>query len=359
MKRALVLSLICVLGFAFGGMAASLTGYWDTDVTIDPTLASFADAISLTSDLSVTYTIGSWDFTSLTELTDAGWLDQTFAIGGVLGAFTIASGVDFDPVGGFDELTLDVDISIAGVLLSGDFTLAGGSVDLDLGASGVAGAVTIGMDVFFGDPGVGCDLDWTGVNITVGFPFDCVDLSLVVAFDCTGFLSATFTTGGIVIPNLPWVTIDAELVFTLENKELTLSPVFVWGDIACFDLDISVTSDPVANSPLVLGEISVDAIYLTVDIGAVTFSAFTDFTGTLPYFEEYKIETSDEACCGPFSFDVTFKFTDNGTELFDLGAVVANMELQVASQLVFNMGLSIDVEAGAFTNWIIGFLVTW
>ncbi|MCK5245349.1 hypothetical protein KAR02_00510, partial [Candidatus Bipolaricaulota bacterium] len=76
MKRALVFSLICVLGVAFTGFAASLSGSWDTDVTIDPQQTNFSVAIGLTSVLTVAYTIGDWTFTSVTDLDDGGWTDQ-------------------------------------------------------------------------------------------------------------------------------------------------------------------------------------------------------------------------------------------------------------------------------------------
>jgi len=33
--------------------------------------------------------------------------------------------------------------------------------------------------------------------------------------------------------------------------------------------------------------------------------------------------------------------------------------VQIAAQFLFNMGLEIDVNAGAFTLWTVGFYVTW
>jgi len=45
--------------------------------------------------------------------------------------------------------------------------------------------------------------------------------------------------------------------------------------------------------------------------------------------------------------------------LFDIALIDANMTLQVASQFTFNMGLMIDVDGGAFTQWTLGFEVTW
>jgi hypothetical protein len=352
---------------AVSGLAATLSGSWDTDVTIDPQQTGFNDAIGIVSVLTVAYTVGDWTFTSVTDLAETGWTDQTFAVAGVLGAFSLTSLVDFDPTGAFDEWNTTASVAIAGVSFGMDFTLVSGSVALELTGSGVAGDVTFGATVTFGDPAEGCDLDWTGVTIDVGFPFCCADIALEVAFDCTGFLSATFTTGGIAIPNLPWVTIDAEIVYTMEEKTLELSPNFDFGAIVCFDLyfDVATTGN------ITIGDISIGGIGLSCDIGAVTFTGISIWdaniskAGTIlaknsgAYWEAYQIATNDDACCGPFGFDLTFYFLDGGNALFDVGLIDANMSLQVAAQFLFNMGLEINVETGAFSQWTIGFLVTW
>jgi hypothetical protein len=215
MKRALVISLICVLGLAFTGLAASLSGSWDTDITIDPQQTGFNDAIGIDSVLTVIYTVGDWAFTSVTTLDENGWTGQDFAVAGVLGAFSIASDLVFDPdVPEFTSWGVVTGVSIAGVSFDVAFDLAGNDVTLVLGASGVAGDVTVGVEVTFGgDDNDVCDLDWAGVEISLGFPFCCADLAAVIEFDCSGFAGVTFTTGGIAIPNLPWLSIDAELVF--------------------------------------------------------------------------------------------------------------------------------------------------
>jgi hypothetical protein len=377
MKRALVISLICVLGLAFSGLAATLSGSWDTDVTIDPQQTGFNDAIGIVSVLTVAYTVGDWTFTSVTDLNEGGWTDQDFSVAGVLGAFSLTSALDFVPAAAtFGSWNTTAAVAIAGVSFSVDFTLADEDVELVLAGSGVAGDVTVGIEVTFGGiardvygviiPGGNngvCDLDWAGVTIDIGFPFCCADIALEVVFDCTGFSSATFTTGGIAIPNLPWVTIDAELVYTMTEKTLELSPNFDFGAIVCFDLyfDVATTGN------ITLGDISIEGIGLTCDIGAVTFTGLSFWgTGDKPgnlygtsYWEVYTIETNDDACCGPFGFDLSFYFLNGGVRLFDVALIDANMTLQVAAQFLFNMGLEVNVESGAFSQWTVGFLVTW
>jgi hypothetical protein len=359
MKRALVLSLIFALGLGFAGLAAELSGSWDTDVTIDPQQVSFADAITLTSVLTVNYTIGDWTFGSVTTLNEDGWVDQTFSAGGVLGAFALTSALDLDPDALFDEWVTTAAVSIAGVSFGAEFTLDGTDAWLTLTAGGVAGDVTIDVEINFGDDDDECDFPFSDVTIDVGFPFCCADISAAIVFDCAGFDNICFSVGGIAIPNLPWVTIGAELCFTLQTKTLTLSPAFDFGTIACFDLyfDVATTGN------LTIGDISIVGIGITCDIGAVTFSGLSELPGgdlvDAPYWEVYTISTNDDACCGPFSFDLSVYFLEGGVALFDVGLFEANMELQVAAQFLFNMGLEINVETGAFTSWTVGFLVTW
>ncbi|MCK5584984.1 hypothetical protein KAJ02_02825 [Candidatus Bipolaricaulota bacterium] len=365
MKRALVFSLICVLGVAFTGFAASLSGSWDTDVTIDPQQTNFSVAIGLTSVLTVAYTIGDWTFTSVTDLDDGGWTDQDFTVAGVLGAFTLTSALDFTPAPApaFGSWNTTVSVSIAGVSFGADFTLEDNSVALILSGSGVAGDVTVAVEVTFGEVEVEvgvCDLNWTGITINLGFPFCCADVAVEIAFDCDGFDYIEFTAGAIAIPNLPWLTLDIEVLFTLNDKQFTFSPNFSFGDIVCFDLEIDVATTGGVQAPLVIGDISIVGISLECDIGAVTFTAVTDFSADAgDYFEWYGIETNDDACCGPFGFDLTFYFLDGGLALFEIALIDANMTLQVATQFTFNMGLEVNVDSGAFTQWTVGFLVTW
>ncbi|MCK4571191.1 hypothetical protein KAT84_04485 [Candidatus Bipolaricaulota bacterium] len=369
MKRALVLSLICVLGVAFSGLAATLSGSWDTDVTIDPQQTNFNDAIGLVSVLTVTYTVGDWAFTSVTDLNETGWTDQDFSVAGVLGAFSLSSALDFDPVTpAFGSWNTTAAVSIAGVTFGADFTLYPNDVVLVLAGSGVAGDVTVGVEITFGnvtyvpgpDPepvaGNGCDLDWAGITIDIGFPFCCADIALEVEFDCDGFVDACFSVVGIAIPNLPYVTLSAELCFTMDEKTLVLTPAFDFGATVCFDLYIDVATE---GDHLTLGDIYIYGIGLTCDIGGVTFTGISIWDGSEEYWEVYTISTNDDGCCGPFGFDLAFYFLDDGIRLFDIAVIDANMTLQIASQFTFNMGLEIDVDGAGFTQWTVGFLVTW
>jgi len=339
-------------------------GEWLVDIMFDLLQPSFADSISFTSTCSVSYGVGDWVFTSETTLDDTEWIDQRFSATGILGAFTITSLLDLDPdLPLFESWTTIAAISIAGIDFVTEFVLEDSDVKLGLSVAGVAGDVSLGVDVTFGgiDPGDDvCDLPFSDVTIDVGCPFCCADISASIFFTCAGFEEICFEVDEIALPNLPWITLGAELCFTLQTKTLVLTPAIDFGVVSCFD--IYFAADTSGN--LIIGDISIVGIGLTCDIGAVTFSGLSELDPVAdlvddPYWEVYTISTNDDACCGPFSFDLSVYFLEGGLKLFDVGLIDANMELQVAAQFTFNMGLAINVETGAFTEWVVGFLVEW
>lgn len=381
MKRALVLSLAVVLGLGFASFAQTLSGEWTLDVSVttnNPAL-SFADALDFSSSLTVNYEVGGWLFTSYTEFDDAGWADQTFAAGGSLGAWTFDSLVDFAPTGAFEELDISTSIALGGMTFGFDFVSTPGEVTLDLIGAGSTSLVDVEITVSFGNPDVaGCDLDWTGVAVEVGFPFCCADITATIAFDCLGFDEACFAVDGISVGNIPWLTLGAEVCFQTESKTLTLTPSFDFGADVCFDVyfDVATTGGAGPATVLNIGDITIDGIGLECEIGGIAFTAISywgvprfwngaadDYPGLLmyhgqQYWEAYQIATTDDACCGPFGFDIAVFFDANSTSLFDIALFEASMTLQVATQFEFAMGLEYDVVAGA-QLWTLGFVVTW
>jgi len=370
-KRTLVFGLIGVLGLAFGGMAATLSGSWDTNVTIDPQQTNFNDAIGLVSVVTVAYSVDGWTFTSITDLDEGGWTDQDFAVAGVLGAFSITSALDLDPaIPVFGSWNTTVNVSLAGVSFGIDFSLEDNDVTLVVNGSGVAGDVILGVEITFGgDDNDICDLNWVDLEISLGLPFCSSVLVAAISFDCDGFENIVFTAEGIVIPNLPFMTLDATLEFTLQTKSLTLSPSIDFGAVVCFDLyiDLGSTGGTGPGSVLTLDSITFEGIGITCDIGTVTFTALSfwgdgtkpGLLASTPYWEVYAVSSNEEACCGPFGFDLAVYFLDAGAMLFDVALIDADVTLQVAPPFTFNMGMEVNLETGAFTEWVIGFLATW
>jgi hypothetical protein len=359
-----------MLGLGVGTMAATLSGTWDTDVTILPQQTNFNDAIGLKSTITVKYAVCDWTFTSIPTLTEAGWTDQDFNVTGVLGAFTISSLLDFVPATpAFGSWTNTVGVSIAGVGFSVKSVLTTGNLAVTFTGTGAIGDCTVKVVATFGSPaeGSGCDLDWTGVTFTMTFPFCCADITATVTFTCNGFDKACFGVKGIAVPNMPYLTLAADVCFTMAQKTLTITPSFAFGTIPCFDLYFKV--DTTGN--LSIQNITIVGIGLTCPIGGVTFTGISYWDTTValtakpgilagtPYWEAYQIKTTDDGCCGAFGFDLAFYFLDGGIRLFDVALIDANMTLSLSNQFMFKMGLKLNVEVGAFTTWTVGFKVTW
>lgn len=363
MRRALVLVLIFLFTSGCIGFAQQLSGSWDLDIQIDPQQTNFANSLGLDSILKVNYTIGDWTFGAATVLDEDGWVDQDFSTTGMLGPYTLTAAVDFNPNATFGSLVATTSVPFAGVLLGTRFTLEGNDTFFTFTASGHAGDVDINVTIDFGDNDAICDFPFDDVTIGVSLPFCCAQISSTLIIGCEGFDQIAFSTTGIAIPNLPWLTLGAQLIYTLQSKSVTLSPVFNFNTVTCIDFYIQVDS----SDNLIIGDISIEGIKLSCDVGAVTFTGISFWgdsakpgrlAGT-EYWEVYTVETNADACCGPLSFDVSVFFLDNGLRLFDVSLFEVNLELTVAPQFVFSTGLEIDVEVNATTIWTLGFEIDW
>jgi hypothetical protein len=377
MKRALVLSLIFAVGLGFAGFAQTLSGTWDTDIILDLTATAWPAGVTINSEITVDYTVGDWTFSSETDIANGVWNNQDFDFAGVLGAFTISGDIEFDPnTPAFVSLEADASVSIAGVTFGAEFTLVPNGTELILTGSGVAGDVSINVKVTLGDK-VDCDFDFEAVLIKVGFPFCCADISSELSFTCAGFQYVKFCFGGLTIENLPWLTLGACVQFQTDSKVFTFAPAIDLGLIGC-DFDLFYRLDTAGGTnytPLNIEGILFDGIQIACEIGGVQFTGITYWgpglgpkktwpgilAGYEEYWEAYQIATTDDGCCGPFSFDVTVFFDEDpgATKLFDVAYFVANIEIQIATQFTFGMSLETDVQNATVNKLTFSFLVEW
>jgi len=165
MKRALVFTCVLLLGVGFASFA-QFSGTWETEIELYPAAQTFADFAAFSSDFDLDFTFGDWVFTMEAGFDPAGLTAMDFEVVGVLGAFSLSAELGFDPMsvtsyivtyddpavqspsclsGGagvvydsvtevvetqpvFDDLTLEADVSIAGVTFGGMFKLFGEQV---------------------------------------------------------------------------------------------------------------------------------------------------------------------------------------------------------------------------------------
>jgi len=388
MRKALVLGLVFAVGLGVVGFAQTLGVTWTTDVILDMTGGPWPTDVDILSELVVEYIVGDWTFGSETVLENGVWTDQDFRAAGVLGAFTISALVEFDPYGSGvwvqDWFEFETSLALAGVTFGSTFMMySPGDWDLEITASGVAGDVTIDVELYLGWT-IGCDFDFSWLTVDVGFPFCCADVAASIYFDCRGFEYVEFEAEGITIENLPWLTLGVYLVFDEGDKYFEFEPEIDLGLIGCdFDLYYRLNGGnlfgPAKDSGvLVVDAIAFDGISIACDIGGVEFTGVTYFGHGiwmegyagwgyyLPsalygyegmgFFEAYRIATTDDGCCGPFSFDVTFFFEDTDT-LFDVSYVVANLEIQIATSFTFGMGIETDLDLGTVNDLTFTFTV--
>jgi hypothetical protein len=399
-----------ILGLGLVAFGQTLSGSWTTLITIDPQSQTQTFKY-FDSEIVVEYALSGWTFGSLTVLDLGGWVDQEFSFGGALGAFTLGGTIDFDPgtlADMFGYLLVDGGVSIAGVTFGFTWLLENQDVALELTGSGTAGLVTIDVTIAFGDmdvvpyeeydflygylddnpTGTGygadvCDLPWNSIDIGVTFPFCCADVTASVGFDCDGFSYACFQIDDIAFGNLPWLTLDAKVCFAREgdgpeytyDKTFYLRPGFALGDIACFsvysywnwDGKNSATGWSTGDNIISIMDLDLTGVGVVCEIGGISFTGITYLkeTGSKPgilygttWYEAYQVATTQDACCGPFDFDLTFYFGKTGLTLFELGEIIANISYDLGANFTFTTGLDVMMATG-FSEWSIGFIVTW
>lgn len=374
MKRALALGLVLVVAASVAGFAQELSGKWTLSAMLDTLAGNIQDYLDYTSSLTLTYTVDSWDFTSVSTINDSGWTDQSFSAGGPWSVFEIDSGLDISTAGVFEKFDATVSFPFASLDVALDFELKDKDVKLVVDLDGATKTVTLDLAITFGenDDDI-CDLNWSGIDIDVDFPFNCADIDASLEVTCAGFQKACLGVSGISVPNLPWVKLGAKLCFYVQTeaatKQLTLTPVLDFGEDICFDIYIEQAKDGGVGpySALVLGGFTIGGIGLTFPIGDVTFTGQSYWgTGSKPsllsgteYWEAYQLKTSDEACCGPIEFSVSVFFDKNSTDLFDLAGISAFFSYNLGDNLKVTFAHDFSKIAPGVDLWTIGFEITW
>jgi len=371
-KKVLVLwGMILLLAGAAG--AQTLTGQWSAELEFDLQEATFADALTFYNTLIAQYAVGGWAFGSVSTFADTGWSAQLFTATGVLGAYSIDTSLSLGTEGTFQSWVTTVGIAIGGMTFGTTTTLDANGLGVQLSLSGSTNLLAFDGSISFGDPATtACDFDWQGISIDLEFPFCCADLMVEIAFDCAGFDSLEISVSDLTVSMLPWLSLDASLTFELESKTLVLAPDFDFGEVGCdFDLYFDVTAawggGTGPNTSLWMSQsIKIDGIKLSCSIDGIQFLGVSYWgSGSKPsilagtqYWEGYQISTTDDGCCGAFSFAVALFFDDASDALLDIAGFEATIELELSEQVTFSSGFEIDVMMSDWT-WSIGFDVVW
>jgi len=366
MKKALVLSLAAVLCLGVASFAEDLYGTWDTLICFDTETC----CPTIDTTLTVNYEICGWVFDSMTEITMAGWIAQSFSLDGQLGLFGISSDVVFNPAqvqtAAFTSWTVITSLNFVGVDLTGTFVLTPGNTSLSLVVDGSASCLDFTGTLTFGDPdNDACDFDWTGVTFVIDFPLcGCANIEATVIFDCDGFVSAEFCALEIAIPGIEWATIDICFLYETQTKSYSFDYNFDLGVEGCLKLLMTTPTNPFA------GGITLDGVELDCTIGGVDFigisywgdAADDDKPGILagtPYWEAYQIGTDDDGCCGDFTFDLTLFFLEGGSQLFDIAEIDTAFDIGISDQFTLGMTLDLVLDPALALDWCLHFVVEW
>jgi len=334
----------------------SLSGDWSLSVTIDPSDPLAMDA---SSSLDLTYSVGGWDLSSSSTIGKTGWSKQSFKAGGSLGEITLSSSLDLKTDGLFGSWKTSISWDFEEMSFSGSFNVTPNYVSFSLSTDVDMDPLSLGFDLELRSRG-GCGLLFNGLDLSFDFPFCCAEVSGSLSIDCDGFDELEFSVSDIEIPKLVWMTVDADLTFEMDEKELDLSPSFDFGTFGCIDLYVQAQTP----SMLVISSFEVYGIGMQCEIGEWTFEALSYVDGTHKlngdYWEMYALSFDNDAdFCGLTSMEVKFYFLAGGLQLFDVALFEGSFDLALNDRFTFDFGMTFDIEAGILEELTLGFDVSW
>ena len=329
------------------------------------------------SYLLMTYHHDLIEASSIAVFDDTGWIDLVFVANVPLGWVNLQTVANFDPsAAALEEASFEIAMDIAGAALLGELVVTpeGSGLKGSFFGHTVAGIpyqsiLYFNLDQYGDLVQTGCDVVFTGAEIEMSAPFIscCPDtyIGAELSLDCDGFDELVLETRIEEIPSLPWLSISAELTFAMDEKTLDLgfgaSPGYFDG---CIDFFIYM---PQGGTDL--DEIGIAGVRLACEFGGVNFEGYSypdqrvsarlrtrsinsNLSGD--YWEYYRIWTTEEACCGPLTFETAFYFDDDSPMLMDLGAIQTLFQIDMGGGFTLGMALEFDFLQPVGDQWVYG-----
>ncbi len=413
-KRILIATLVAIVGIGLTVSAAGeMHGRSWFVVLLDPAVGF----TGMDYGLDLSYTIGGFTFGADSLFVLPGqWIWQGFTAVGELGGFgayatallggDIAKTLYAETIMTFSMAGIDFALHAAqlsehvhGGPADGAALCVAGSVgsfgivsvtefgaqieDDDFGGITIVHAATGRERHYLTDPRVVGE-GFTGQKFTINhFDFCCgEEITMTTYITCAGLDYVSFGVEDLLIPNLPWLAVDAELKFELQTKSLMITPKLVLGDIACFQLYAGFT--PTAGG-MGVDTIDINGIELVCQIGPVTvrdvslfapcdLALTTELYGSrvLPivdilaagmdyypdYWEMFSIAYAGPACCvGEYNFLANIYFDTDSTSLFDWAMTHIETMMPFGDSLAFTFGMEVTQTGLEYLGF--GFAVTW
>ncbi len=257
-----------------------------------------------------------WIVAARAVFEDGAWEKQDFEVVGSIGDFEVESDLRFEPYKNrfkdwitefeweLDELVFTLTTKLTRTTDWLIFEIEREWDDVEIDTSFRLRAPSGGCALLFYDAGLDLAFDWYGI-----------ETDLEVAFDDDGFDEFVVEFSDLNLTQIPWLTFDLEITWTLEKITVELSPDVVLESSLCaatFDLEFEASFP---NEPNLL-PISIDEACLTWDIEEWEIEANVYFNPDEWIDDVYWLEveanaTFDLDTCGEVSLDLTFLWTES------------------------------------------------
>ena len=254
------------------------------------------------------------------------------------------------------------------VTLYGTSTIATATSGFSFGVIGSYGDnLPVTAKVSFISPQPTCSLCFDRFEGTFGFSLGCLDVVTATlkmrnpqTTSQSAFEEVSFSATGLDL-GLPGITFDAELVFELAEKTVTLTPVLNLGTDTCLTLYANLGSGPAGA--LEITSFSMYGIRISHAWDGVSFESLSYLDDLHhvkdTYWERVTIKSVGDTCCGGlFEFSVSAYFEKTSLSLFDLAETEASLSFGLTDALTVRLKAVVASQGGP-EELVLGWLLSW
>jgi len=389
---------VLLVSFCVYPEQGTLSGTLETKISLDFSQASFMDAWSGQMALSADYSLGSASFGIWLSLADvyapnvptAGFSGEAVAGGfsfsgdacfsvesssfcyGIGRSELYIGGVSFSSIvllvrNPTDPTPSDLYLALMAHTVFASGTSAEvictlGSYVLPLDQRYLTSPIFVALHA--GDTDGSCDLPFQRLDIAVtDFPFCCTTVSAAASFTCDGFELLEFTTRGIAVPRLPWLTLDALLAFRPQSKSLLITPRVDLGTGECgfsfHVLPATQLGTAPGDGPISLLPLELQYISYQCQMGELVLRTTATPTGQLMLLLVSDPDAgSTSTCCSPAQFALNSTFQSGANTLFELSYLSLMTRLALTDRVLCTIAFTHSLP-GSSTTCSVGLDLFW
>lgn len=413
-KRTLLIGVaFLALGVVSGLASEGFTGSWSADITISPLQTRPFTAFQ--STLDVGFCIDYVEIASVSDFDFNGWVWQEFDLDVNLGLVSFSGQLLFEPQGAtylyaqgcLSLITPPVTTSIYGAATGATQSEAAnyGSVfeitcDLLGDTMSITAQTFLSADlsgITFTSPNTGPDsvfltktfvtdptialppMTFCGQRIIVeGEALCCIQLEAITTFGTLGFESQALDLTFLHVFGIP-LNIGLDLLYTLQSKSHTFTP-YLESDFGCLSVYTSVLGTGGHITGLAIYGIKFELTLAGATLRSISNLDTTQYVITTPAFGSIVEPISDAVDAGHlyysgdiwqivsldvdvppigsgFGFSVDTFFSESTGLLFEWTRSIMAVSLELGASV--EMSSSITIDTTGFTDWTLGFAVSW